>query len=81
MQLQGIVHEEPGVGFPLASNVFVLANQGRETYLMVSPGDGKGPAAQWFPRFMRPAVNRWFLKMGWPRPYDENGDKIPPRLR
>ena len=39
--------------------------------------DGKGPAVQWFPRFMRPWVNRFFSRRGWPKPYDENLNKIP----
>ena len=40
-------------------------------------GDGKGPAVRWFPRFMRPWVNRWFRQMGWAEPYDTEGNKIP----
>ena len=44
---------------------------------MVAPFDGKGPAVQWFPRFMRPWVNRYFAKRGWAPPYDANLDKIP----
>jgi hypothetical protein len=44
---------------------------------MVAGWDRKGPAVQWFPRFMRPWVNRWFERRGWPRPYDEKLDKIP----
>jgi hypothetical protein len=43
--------------------------------------DGKGPAVQWFPRSMRPCVNRVFTRCGWPKPYDENLNKIPRRDR
>lgn len=39
--------------------------------------DGKGPAVGWFPRFLRPWVNRFFARMGWPEPYDLNLNKIP----
>jgi len=39
--------------------------------------DGKGPAVQWFPRALRPRVNRLFAQRGWPEPYDESLDKIP----
>lgn len=39
--------------------------------------DGKGPAVQWFPKFLRPWVNQYFEKRGWPKPYDENLNKIP----
>jgi hypothetical protein len=49
----------------------------REGALMVAPFDGKGPAVEWFPRFMRPWVNNIWRRMGWPEPYDINLNKIP----
>ena len=38
---------------------------------------GKGPAVNWFPRFMRPSVNSYWLSRGWPPPYDDDLNKIP----
>ena len=40
-------------------------------------GRAAGPAVYWFPRFMRPWVNRWFQRSGWPEPYDGSLNKIP----
>lgn len=44
---------------------------------MVAPFDGKGPAVNWFPRFMRPWVNKLWRRMGWPEPYDASLNKVP----
>jgi hypothetical protein len=43
--------------------------------------DGKGPAVRWFPRPMRPWVNTFFARRGWPAPYDAELNKIPRRDR
>lgn len=43
--------------------------------------EGKGPAVQWFPRFMRPWVNRIFRRRGWAEPYDDNLNKVPREQR
>ena len=37
----------------------------------------RGPAVQWFPRFMRTWVNRTWAKRGWSQPYDNQLNKIP----
>ncbi|MDF2442824.1 MAG: hypothetical protein JWR01_1027 [Subtercola sp.] len=43
--------------------------------------DGKGPQLGWFPRFLRPWVNRTWVKNGWTEPYDSNLRKVPRRDR
>ena len=38
-------------------------------------------AVRWFPRAMRPWVNKVFAEYGLALPYDEHGNKIPCRQR
>jgi hypothetical protein len=38
----------------------------------------RGPRVGWYPRRMRARVNERFARSGWPKPYDEDGNKIQP---
>lgn len=42
------------------------------------PRGGKGLRIGYIPRRLRPAMNRLFARRDWPKPYDDDGNRIAP---
>ena len=51
------------------------------TKLPLAPFDGKGPAVNYIPVSLRPWVNRFYVRHGWPAPFDADLNKIPRKFR
>ena len=42
------------------------------------PRGGKGPRVGRIPRSLRPMLNHHFERRGWPKPFDDEGNRIIP---
>ena len=65
-------------GAVLVNFIVLMATRLRVGFFpAVGMPDGKGPALYWLPRYIRPAMNEWLIKHGWPPAFDEHLNQIP----
>jgi hypothetical protein len=58
--------------------VVAIVLVGGTTLVRLRPG-GPGLAVAWVPKSLRPRLNGFYRRHGWPEPYDDNGDRAPGR--